>query len=74
MIVYIINDKNILNILFVFILSMIYFFTNNIVIPPTPYTKVIGPFSMPLGFNIVFLKIVLSIINPNNEYKKKEFI
>ena len=74
MIVYIINDKNILNILFVFILSMIYFFTNNIVIPPTPYTKVMGPTKTPLGFKMVFLKRVLSIIKPSNEYKKKEFI
>ena len=42
--------------------------------PPTPYTKVMGPTKTPLGFKMVFLKRVLSIIKPSNEYKKKEFI
>lgn len=72
--VYIMNDIIIFIILFVFILSIMYLFTINNTIPPTPYTRVIGPFNTPLGFKIVFLKIVLSTINPNNEYKKKEFI
>jgi hypothetical protein len=33
-----------------------------------------GPTKTPLGFKMVFLKRVLSIIKPSNEYKKKEFI
>ena len=74
MMVYIINDIIILGILERWILSIIYLFVNKRTIPPTPYTNVMGPFKTPLGFNLVFLKIVLSIIKPNNEYKKKEFI
>ena len=31
-----------------------------------------GPTKTPLGFKMVFLKRVLSIIKPSNEYKKKE--
>lgn len=73
-IIYDINDIIIFIILFVCILSKKYLFINNRDMPPTPYTKVIGPFNTPLGFRMVFLKSVLSIMNPSNEYKKKEFI
>ena len=59
---------------FYMILFNIYLFINNKDNPPTPYTKVMGPTKTPLGFKMVFLKRVLSIIKPSNEYKKKEFI
>lgn len=72
--VYNINDIIIFIILLVWILFNIYLFINNKDNPPTPYTKVMGPTKTPLGFKMVFLKIVLSIIKPSNEYKKKEFI
>ena len=41
--------------------------------PPTPYTNVTGAFNTPLGFNLVFLYSVDSIIKPKREYNKKEF-
>lgn len=72
--VYNINDIINFIILLVWILFNIYLFINNKDKPPTPYTKVMGPTKTPLGFKMVFLKRVLSIIKPSNEYKKKEFI
>ena len=67
--VYNINDIINFIILLVWILFNIYLFINNKDKPPTPYTKVMGPTKTPLGFKMVFLKRVLSIIKPSNEYE-----